>query len=602
MASGKIWWKEGVVYQIYPASFKDGNGDGLGDIPGIISKVDYLHDLGVDIVWVSPMFESPQIDMGYDISNYEAVHAPYGTVADMDALIAACHARGMRLILDLVINHTSDQHAWFQEARASKDAEKRDWYIWRPPRVADNDDDDDDDDDDNNGRVVRLPPTNWRSYFSGSAWAWDEHTGEYYLHLFAKEQPDLNWESAACRRAIYDSAMRFWLDKGVDGFRIDTVNMYSKGPVEGLRDAAVEDESVYEQPAWALYANGPRMHEFLKEMNAEVLSKFDTMTVGELPHTPEPARVLDYVRAANKELSMVFQFDMVDLGQGLHHKYQYRPWKLPQLKAIVTKWQQFIEGTDGWTTAFCENHDQGRSVSRFASDAPEYRALSAKMLALFMCSLTGTLFIYQGQEIGMVNMPREWPIEEYKDIEALGFYEHVKRTTDKDPDALAEVVQNLAILGRDNARTPFQWDDSAHAGFTTSSEGPWMRVNDSYTDINVAKQLNEPDSVLNIWKGLIKVRKAHADLLVYGTFEALDPDGEKTFVYAKRHGDEKAVVALNFSGEQQIFDLPEDGEYSLQVCNYATAPHTTTERIPGGSKISLRPWEGHLYLHLNSVS
>lgn len=296
---------------------------------------------------------------------------------------------------------------------------------------------------------------------------------------------------------------------------------------------------------------------------------------------------------------MVFQFDMVDLGQGLHHKYQYQPWKLSHLKAIVTKWQQFIEGTDGWTTAFCENHDQGRSVSRFASDAPEYRALSAKMLALFMCSLTGTLFIYQGQEIGMVNIPGHWPMDEYKDIEALRYYEHVKTTTENDPEALAAVLKNMAILGRDNARTPFQWDGSAHGGFTTAKKGPWMRVNDSYTDINVAKQLVEPDSVLNFWRGLIKFRKAHADLLVYGTFEVLDPGGEKTFVYVKRHGDEKCVVALNFSGEEQTFDLPEHGDYSLQVQNY-TDGHDAAKRVPGGSKIGLRPWEAHLYLQSGS--
>lgn len=329
--------------------------------------------------------------MGYDISNYEAVHAPYGTVADMEVLIAACHERGMRLILDLVVNHTSDQHAWFRESRSSRDNPKRDWYIWRPPR--------------HDAHGNRLPPTNWRSYFSGGAWEWDEHTQEYYMHLFAKEQPDLNWENAACRRAIHDSALRFWLDKGVDGFRVDTVNMYSKGPVAALGDAPVVDGAVYDQPAWMLFTNGPRMHEFLRELRRDVLGAYGTpMTVGELPHTPDPARVLDYVGAARGELSMVFQFDLVDLGQGAPHKYQQpRPWALPQLKAAVAKWQQFIEGTDGWTTAFCENHDQGRSVSRFASDEPRYRAVSAKMLAVLMCSLTGTLFVYQGQEIGMVS-------------------------------------------------------------------------------------------------------------------------------------------------------------------------------------------------------
>lgn len=328
--------------------------------------------------------------MGYDISNYEAVHAPYGTVEDIEVLISECHKHGMRLILDLVVNHTSDQHAWFKESRSSKDNPKRDWYIWRPAR---------------HDASGNIPPTNWRSYFSGPAWSWDEATGEYYLHLFAKEQPDLNWENEECRKAIYDSAMRFWLDRGVDGFRIDTVNLYSKGPVAEIRDAPVVDRNVFEQPAWSLFANGPRMHEFLREMNEDVLAKYGTtMTVGELPHTPDPAHVLRYVSAAARQLSMVFQFDMVDLGQGAIHKYDYQNWELPQLKGIVEKWQRFIEGTDAWTTAFCENHDQGRSVSRFASDKPEYRALSAKMLALFMSSLTGTLFLYQGQEIGMVSL------------------------------------------------------------------------------------------------------------------------------------------------------------------------------------------------------
>ncbi|KAF3770406.1 family 13 glycoside hydrolase [Cryphonectria parasitica EP155] len=579
----KKWWKEGVAYQIYPASFKDENGDGLGDIPGIISKVDYLKDLGVDIVWVSPMFESPQIDMGYDISNYEAVHAPYGTVEDMELLISECHKRGMRLILDLVINHTSDQHAWFKESRSSRDNPKRDWYIWRPLRH------------DEAGN--HIAPTNWRSYFGGPAWEFDEATGEYYLHLFAREQPDLNWESEACRQAIYDSAMRFWLDKGVDGFRVDTVNMYSKGPVAELRDAPIVVRDMYEQPAWDLYANGPRMHEFLREMNEEVLGRYDTMTVGELPHTPEPASVLSYVGAAQRQLSMVFQFDLVDLGQGTSNRYIRREWKLPQLKGAVAKWQQFIDGTDGWTTAFCENHDQGRSISRFASDAPEYRVASAKMLALFMCSLTGTLFIYQGQEIGMVNVPQDWPIDEYKDIEGLRHYRQVAKATDNNPEALAEVLKNLSILGRDNARTPMQWDGTAHAGFTSAGAVPWMRVNDSYTEINVAKQLEEPDSVLKFWRAMIKFRKAHADLLTYGTFDLLDMENEQTFAFVKNHGGEKSLVALNFSDKDQQVDVPRGGEYVLQVSSYAGDDQKTGVTVSGGSRVTLRPWEGHLYIH-----
>lgn len=521
---------------------------------------------------------------GYDISNYEAVHAPYGTVQDMEVLIEECHKRGMRLILDLVVNHTSDQHSWFKESRSSKDNPKRDWYIWRPPRYAED--------------GTRMPPTNWRSYFSGTAWEWDEHTQEYFLHLFAKEQPDLNWESDDCRRAIYDSAMRFWLDKGVDGFRIDTVNMWSKGPVSELRDAPIVNPDTFDQPAWCLYANGPRMHEFLREMNREVLDKYDTMTVGELPHTPDPRRVLDYVGLGDRQLSMVFQFDIVDLGQGSPYKYQFQEWTLPQLKAIMAKWQQFIEGTDGWTTAFCENHDQGRSVSRFASDEPEHRERSAKLLALMMCSLTGTLFIYQGQEIGMVNIPRSWPVDEYKDIEALGYYEEVRRATGGDRAALDAVLANMSVLGRDNARTPMQWDASRHGGFTDSPRGPWMRANDSYAEINVADQLARPrSSVLGFWRDMIRFRKAHADLLVHGTFEVVGADDEKTFVFVKKRGgrdEEMALVALNFSGEQQRAGFPayEGGRWAFQFGNYGE------DEAPRASEkgVVLRPWEAQLYL------
>ncbi|KAB5558135.1 alpha-glucosidase [Coniochaeta sp. 2T2.1] len=572
----KLWWKEGVVYQIYPASFKDSNGDGLGDIPGIISKIDYLKNLGIDIVWVSPMFDSPQVDMGYDISDYEKVYPPYGTVEDMDTLIEACHSRGMRLILDLVINHTSEEHAWFKESRSSKDNPKRDWYIWKPPRY--------------DAEGNRQEPTNWRSYFSGSTWEWDEHTQEYYLHLFAKEQPDLNWENEECRNAIYDSSMRFWLDRGVDGFRIDTVNMYSKG-LE-FPDAPIIDPKQRYQPGWSIYANGPRMHEFVREMNVKVLNNYDAMTVGELPHTPDPAHVLKYVGLADKQLNMVFQFDIVDLGQGKAAKYWFQEWKLPVLKGIVAKWQQFIEGTDGWTTAFCENHDQPRSVSRYASDAPHYRVLSAKMLATMLCSLTGTLFVYQGQEIGMINVPRTWPIEEYKDIESINFHKHMKETTGDDPAAMKYVMDSINILGRDNARVPMQWDDTAHAGFTDRPEGGWMRVHDLYPEINVAKQEKEGDSVLAFWRDMIKFRKEHADVLIYGGFEVFELDNEKTFVFAKtaQQGEKKAVVALNFTSEEQTVDLPYAEEVVFRVGNYPDG------EAGQGKQKKLRPWEGRLYL------
>ncbi|KAH6664393.1 alpha amylase [Plectosphaerella plurivora] len=531
--NGEPWWKNSTVYQIYPASFKDSNNDGLGDIPGILSKVDYLADLGVDVVWVSPMYKSPQFDMGYDISDYEAVHEPYGTVADMEDLISACHARGMRLILDLVINHTSDEHAWFKESRSSLNNQRRDWYIWRPARI-----------DPVTGN--RLPPTNWRSYFGGSAWQWDEATGEYYLHLFARQQPDLNWENEACRAAIYDSAMRFWLDRGVDGFRVDTVNMYSKG-VE-LRDAPVVDRGAFEQPAWDMYANGPRIHEFLGEMNT-VLAEYgaDLMTVGELPHTPDEGHVRRYVSAAAQQLSMVFQFDIVEIGKGSDIPFTFTPWKLPELKQIVERWQCFIEGNDAWTTAFCENHDQGRSVSRYGSDKDENsRELSAKMLSLMLCSLTGTLFVYQGQEIGMVNVPREWPVEEYQDIASVNHYRALEASKVSD-ESLRQALDGINLLGRDNARTPMQWDSSPHSGFTKSATGPWMRTHDNYPSLNVEKQQSEPRSVLNFWKEMLQVRKEQQELLIHGNFRLLDGGNEESFVFTKTHEGRVAVVVLNFT-------------------------------------------------------
>ncbi|KAK0109503.1 alpha-glucosidase mal12 [Cadophora gregata] len=570
--SESVWWKDGVVYQIYPASFKDSNNDGLGDIPGIVSKIDYLKDLGVDIVWLSPHYDSPQHDMGYDIRDYEAVYEPYGTVADVEALIEACHSRGMRLIFDLVINHTSDEHKWFEESKSSKDNPKRDWYIWRPAKYA--------------ADGTRMPPNNWRSIFSGSAWEWDEQTQEYYLHLFAKQQPDLNWENPATRRALYDSAMEFWLKKGVDGFRIDTVNMYSKGTE--YPDAPIIDSGIYEQPASSLFCNGPRMHEFLREMNTTVLSRYDTMTVGELPHTPDPDHVLRYIGSGDKQLDMVFQFDIVNLGAGDTHKYEMVPWKLPELKRIVEKWQTFIDNTDGWTTAFCENHDNGRSVSRYTSDAPAWRERSAKLLAIMMSAMTGTLFVYQGQEIGMINAPKDWPIEEYKDIESINYYNSVAERT-KDPKTLAHIMKSIQVLGRDHSRLPMQWDSSPYAGFTSRKEGAWMRTHDDYPTINVATQQANPSSVLNFWKQMLRTRKEYNDLFIHGTFEVFDVENEHTFVFAKKFKGDTAVVVLNFGEEKREFKRPDvgGGKWEFLVGN-VDGVDGTVDRLEG--------YEGRIYL------
>lgn len=438
--SQQPWWK-GTVYQIYPASFKDSNNDGIGDLKGVIQSLDYIESIGVDIVWICPMYESPQIDMGYDISDYRKVYGPYGTVDDMVTLISEVHRRGMRIILDLVVNHTSDQHAWFKESRSSKCNPKRDWYIWKPARY------------DADGQ--RTPPNNWRSNFGGSAWQWDEETQEYYLHLFCPEQPDLNWENEQTRQAIYADAMVFWLEKGVNGFRIDTVNMYSKDP--SFPDAPITDLSAEWQEAGLTYCNGPRMNEYLSEMNA-VLAPYDAMSVGECPFTPDRNTVVGYVSSRQKRLNMVFQFDAVDVGQGKVFKYQTEPFAyvLQDLKEAVARTQSLLCGTDAWTTAFIENHDQARSISRFGDDSPQWRERSGKMLSLLFAALSGTLFIYQGQEIGMINMPVEWPIEEYKDVDSSNYYSMVAQRSNNDPQELAKAKASLQHLARDHARTPMQ--------------------------------------------------------------------------------------------------------------------------------------------------
>ncbi|KIX08815.1 uncharacterized protein Z518_03472 [Rhinocladiella mackenziei CBS 650.93] len=545
------WWKEATIYQVYPASFKDSNNDGWGDIPGLVSKIDYLHDLGVDVVWLSPMFDSPQADMGYDISDYQKVYARYGTVQDVDRLIEACHSRGMKLILDLVVNHTSNEHEWFTESRSSRDNPKRDWYIWKPARYG------------ANGN--RRPPTNWRSYFAGGTWTWDETTQEYYLHLYAPDQPDLNWESEACRQAIYDNAMRFWLDRGVDGFRIDTVNKYSKRT--DFVDAKVTDPESEWQPAPEMWCNGPRIHEFLKEMNSEVLDHYNAVTVGELSNTPDPKGVLEYVSAQENELDMVFQFDMIRLGtgDGFGRKYDFKPWKLTEMKTFVERWQKFIEGTDGWTTVFCENHDNGRAVSRFGNDTTPYWETSAKMIALWQTTLTGTLFLYQGQEIGMTNMPKNWSIDEYKDIESNNFYREAERSVD--PRRKDKVMEGLQILARDHSRLPFQWDNTAHGGFTSAEATPWMRAHDSYPRINVAEQTNNSKSTLSFYRRMLRLRKSHADVFVHGAFDLVDGDNERIFSYVKTSPDGKrrAIVILNFTSEElPIPDKVKDVRATMQ--------------------------------------
>ncbi|KAI8957352.1 glycoside hydrolase family 13 protein [Daldinia sp. FL1419] len=604
------WWKDATFYQVYPASFKDSNDDGWGDIPGIVSKINYLSELGVDVVWLSPVFESPQADMGYDVSDYQKIYAPYGTIGDVDDLIESCHARKMKVILDLVVNHTSVEHEWFKESRSSKTNPKRDWYIWKPPRY------------DSEGH--RIPPTNWRGYFAGSTWTYDEHTQEYYLHLYAPDQPDLNWESESCRKAIYQDTMRFWLERGVDGFRIDTVNKYSKRTE--YSDAPVTDPDSPYQPAPEMWCNGPRIHEFIHEMRCKALAPYGAVSVGELSNTPNPSQVLPYVSAAAQELDMVFEFSMIRLGTGgmFGPKYIYVSFRLQQLKEIVEKWQTFIQGTDGWTTVFCENHDNGRAVSRFGdSSTPELWQASAKTIALWQATLTGTLFIYQGQEIGMTNMPTTWGIEEYKDVESLNFY--AEALSSGDQKRIEDTMRGLHILARDHSRIPFQWDDSPNAGFSGKGVKTWMRVHDAYPEVNVNKQISDPGSILNFYKAVLKLRKKYKDVFVWGAFRLLERDDEAIFAYVKEsslripdsqastngypvrsyRNKRMAVVVMNFSGDERncidvrsILGCDDEDTTRLLV--------TTQDQDDKGTPLrndttptALKPWEGRVYVNFN---
>ncbi|KAK4149355.1 glycoside hydrolase superfamily [Chaetomidium leptoderma] len=588
------WWKDAVFYQVYPASFKDSNGDGWGDIPGLISKIDYLHQLGVDVVWLSPMFESPQKDMGYDISDYQAVYARYGSLEDVDQLVEVCHSRGMKLILDLVVNHTSDQHPWFKESRSSKTNPKRDWYLWKPPRY------------DSAGN--RMPPTNWRGYFAGSTWTWDEQTQEYYLNLYGPFQPDLNWENAECRAAIYDNAMRFWLDRGIDGFRIDTVNKYSKRT--DFPDAPITCPDALHQPAPEMWCNGPRIHEFIHEMQTQVLGPYNAVSVGELSNTPLPSQVFPYVSAAARELDMVFEFTMIRLGQGnmFHGKYIYDPFSLSSLKQHVATWQTFIEGTDGWHTVFCENHDNGRAVSRFGDDStPELWEASAKTIALWQATLTGTLFLYQGQEIGMRNMPASWGIEEYKDVESLGFYNEVVESGDR--KRVEATLHGLRILARDHSRLPFQWDDSPNSGFTEEGVDPWMRVHDQYRELNASEQLKNPDSVLGFYGKMLKLRKEYRDIFVHGTFKLLAPEDESLFMYVKEssvqvglgsEGDRrKALVVMNFTNRAQKCPNVGNALGCRKGGEKLLVSTLRCEQVSPENDAELRPWEGRVYLNFD---
>ncbi|KAK9452804.1 glycoside hydrolase [Dipodascopsis uninucleata] len=518
----RVWWKEAIVYQIYPASFKDSNNDGLGDIPGIISKLDYIHSLGADTIWLSPIFASPQKDMGYDVSDYRAIHPPYGTIEDVDELITQMLKRGMHLLMDLVVNHTSDQHAWFKESRQSQLSAKRNWYFWRDAR-----------------------------YDAHGAWHWDENSKQYYLALFLPSQPDLNWENEDMRHAVY-SDMRFWLDKGVDGFRIDSMNLMSKHP--DLPGAAITDPTSEFQSAEEWTANGPRIHEFIREMRVEVLDQYPRvlMTVGELAFPKRVEDALAYVAESRHELNMLFTGDVANMDFSPKGKYFQGDFTPRKIREITETWQTKMPECDGWNTVYLENHDSGRSISRYASDEPAHREQSAKMLATYLSSLSGTISLLAGEEIGMKNMPREWAIDYYTDVEGRNFYQHILDLRKGDTTKMDDVLEELKLKARDHGRLPMQWDSSPNAGFTNVSTTPWKELNPDYVEWNVQNQLGDPTSVYNYWKSLLFLRKYFAHIFVYGRYQSIDEvaTGEEIVAF-RRFGPadslQEIVVFLNFS-------------------------------------------------------
>ncbi|TYR74593.1 alpha-glucosidase [Rossellomorea vietnamensis] len=556
----KQWWKEAVVYQIYPRSFMDSNGDGVGDINGIISKLDYLKELGIDVIWLSPVYQSPNDDNGYDISDYRGIMDEFGTMDDWDRLLAEMHKRGLRLIMDLVVNHSSDEHAWFVGSRKSKDNPYRDYYIWREGKDG-------------------KEPNNWESCFSGSAWQYDEQTEEYFLHLFSKKQPDLNWENPKLREEIYDM-MKFWLDKGIDGFRMDVINFISK--VDGLPDAPLPEGRKY-APGGDYYMNGPKIHDYLQEMNEKALSGYDVMTVGEMPGANvEEAKL--YTAEDRKEVNMVFQFEHVDLDSGPGGKWDLRPLKLSDLRDSFTKWQKGLE-QEGWNSLYLNNHDQPRMVSRFGNDK-EYRVESAKMLATFLHTLKGTPYIYQGEELGMTNVKFN-SINDYEDIEIKNMYREKVIENGEDHE---KVMESIYVKGRDNARTPVQWDDSQHGGFTTGT--PWLQVNPNYKEINAKQAVEDPDSVFHYYKKLIELRKENP-IMVYGSYDLLMPDHDKIYAYVREYEGVKMIVMLNFSEDTPVFELPAE----LQGCSKELLiGNYDVDGEEDISQVELRPYEARVYL------
>ncbi len=556
----KAWWKEAVVYQIYPRSFCDSNGDGIGDLRGIISKLDYLKELGIDVIWLSPVYRSPGVDNGYDISDYRAIHEDFGTMEDFELLLKEVHDREMKLVMDLVVNHTSDQHAWFMESCKSTDNPYRDYYIWKKGRR-----------DPQTGEMT--PPNNWLSWFSGPAWTYDQKTDMYYLHLFAKQQPDLNWDNPKVRDEVFDM-MDSWFQKGVDGFRMDVISLISKDP--DLPDGVNGDFVPF-------VANGPKVHTYLREMNHRVLSRYNSFTVGETSCvTIEEAK--KYANEDGSELNMVFQFDHMGLDNGKFGKWSDEKINVMDLKAVMTKWQTHLYGK-AWNSLFWDNHDQPRIVSRLG-DEGEYREASAKMLATCLHMMQGTPYIYQGEELGMTNMRFE-SLSEVKDVESVNAYHDLVDSGKVAPEKMMEYISRK---GRDACRTPMQWNEEPQAGFTTGT--PWLSVNPNYVQINAREQMERTDSVYRYYQKLIALRKEH-DIIVYGRYEIIPDGGENVYAYIRRYEKKKLYVLCNFTPEKQEFSMPiewKDKRNTLLISNYEDAPWQAQVRQ------ALRPYEAVVYL------
>ena len=549
------WWKNAVVYQIYPRSFKDSNGDGIGDLEGIYEKLDYLAELGIDVIWMSPVYKSPNDDNGYDISDYQDIMDEFGTMEDFDRMLATAHEKGIKIMMDLVVNHTSDEHKWFIESRKSTDNPYRDYYIWRPAKE--------------DGSL----PNNWGSCFSGPAWEYDKTTDMYFLHLFSKKQPDLNWDNPVVRQEVFDM-MNWWLEKGVDGFRMDVISLVSKEQPE-LPD---KEPGINGYATFNVSANGPHVHEYLQEMRQKALNNADTITVGECSGvTLEEAK--KYARSDEKELNMVFQFEHMDVDSDEKAgKWTTRKMDLRDLKKILTRWQKGLQDI-AWNSLYWENHDQPRSVSRFGNDSDEYREISAKMLATCIHMMQGTPYVYQGEELGMTNCPFN-TLENFRDLESINAFHEL---TEQGKMTEEEMMAAIGYKGRDNARTPMQWDDSANAGFSGADATPWIMVNPNYTKINAKDQVSREDSVFKYYQKLIRLRH-ESDLIVYGTYDLILDDDKDIYAYIRTLGDEKLIVYCNFSENTREVELPEEfTDGKILISNYNDAKVS--------EKITLRPYE-----------